>query len=153
MKLVGNGKEDPPENCTLIGMRSIDLMEKENLQQLGVTVFPMTDIDRIGIGAVIELALNTVYSRFDCLHVSFDLDALDPSVAPGVGTPVPGGLTYREAHLIMERIAETHMIASMDVAEVNPTQPGRPGIGLGFSFFASRTLLAFGHNISLRPAQ
>jgi arginase len=120
VQLFGFGPKIRPENCTVIGVRSIDPLEKENLQQLGVTVFTMTDIDRMGIGAVIELVLNTVCPRSDSLHVSFDLDALDPSFAPGVGTPVPGGLTYREAHLIMEAIAETHMMVSMDVAEVNP---------------------------------
>jgi arginase len=122
-ELVGFDSSGPkirPENCVLLGIRSIDALEKTNLQKLGVLVFTLTDIDRMGIGPVIEQALDTIVSRVDCLHVSFDLDSLDPSVAPGVGTPVPGGLTYREAHLVMETIAETHMIASMDVAEVNP---------------------------------
>ncbi|MFP4035668.1 MAG: arginase [Desulfovermiculus sp.] len=122
-ELVGLNSPGPkirPENCVLLGIRSIDPLEKKNLQKLGVLVFTLTDIDRMGIGPVIEQALDTIVSRVDCLHVSFDLDSLDPSVAPGVGTPVPGGLTYREAHLVMEAIAETHMIASMDVAEVNP---------------------------------
>ena len=120
VQFYGPGPKIAPENCALIGVRSIDNLEKNNIRELGTQVYTMTDIDRQGIGAVIGQALDRMTGRVDCLHVSFDLDALDPSVAPGVGTPVPGGLTYREAHLIMESVAETGLIASMDVAEVNP---------------------------------
>jgi arginase len=119
VQLYGSGPKVDPQNCALLGIRSIDPLEKHNLQQLGTAVFTMTDIDRLGIGTVIDQALDQV-GKADCLHVSFDLDVLDPSVAPGVGTPVSGGLTYREAHLVMESIAAARITASMDVAEVNP---------------------------------
>ncbi|MGM0760360.1 MAG: arginase [Thermodesulfobacteriota bacterium] len=120
VKLFGPSPKIRPENCALIGVRSIDHLERHNIQKIGTSIFTMTDIDRQGIGPVIGQALNRMAGRIDCLHVSFDLDSLDPSVAPGVGTPVPGGLTYREAHLIMESVAESGLISSMDVAEVNP---------------------------------
>ena len=120
VQFYGPGPKIAPENCALVGVRSIDPLEKQNIRELGTQVYTMTDIDRQGIGAVIGQALDRMIGRVDCLHVSFDLDSLDPAVAPGVGTPVPGGLTYREAHLIMESVAETGLIASMDVAEVNP---------------------------------
>ena len=109
-----------PEHCALIGVRSIDPQEKENIQALRFPVYTMTDIDRQGVDPIIRHILENMRHEVDWLHVSFDLDAVDPSVAPGVGTPVPGGLTYRETHLIMETIAEMAAITSMDVAEVNP---------------------------------
>ena len=80
----------------------------------------MADLDKQGVYRLITKAVATLHEKVDHLHVSFDLDVVDPSVASGVGTPVPGGLTYREAHLIMEVIADTGTMASMEVAEVNP---------------------------------
>jgi arginase len=120
VQLLGPSPKILPENCALLGVRSIDPLEKHNIRELGVQVYTMTDIDRQGIGAIIGQALKRMIGRVDCLHVSFDLDSLDPAVAPGVGTPEPGGLTYREAHLIMESLAGSGIITSMDVAEVNP---------------------------------
>ena len=120
VQLFGPSPKISPENCALIGVRSIDPLEKQNIKEIGTSIFTMTDIDRQGIGPVIGQALNRMAGQVDCLHVSFDLDSLDPFVVPGVGTPEPGGLTYREAHLIMEAVAETGLISSMDVAEVNP---------------------------------
>jgi arginase len=120
LQLFGPSPKIRPENCALIGVRSIDPLEKQNIKEIGTSIFTMTDIDRQGIGPVIGQALNRMTGQVDCLHVSFDLDSLDPAVAPGVGTPEPGGLTYREAHLIMESVAETGLMVSMDVAEVNP---------------------------------
>ena len=80
----------------------------------------MTDIDKLRIDRVVEEALEYLGDRVDHIHVSFDLDSVDPSIVPGVGTPVPGGLTYREAHLAMEIIAERGALSSLEVAEVNP---------------------------------
>jgi hypothetical protein len=84
----------------------------------------MTDIDEHGIGAVARQALNHL-SQFDTIHISLDMDSLDPEIAPGVGTPVPGGLTYREAHLLMEIFASSHKVQSMDIVEINPILDNR----------------------------
>ena len=95
-----------PENCALIGIRSIDEAEKSNIKKLKVPVYTMTDIDKLGIHRIIAKVLKQFREKVDHIHISFDVDCVDPSVAPGVGTPIPGGLTYREAHLLMETIAE-----------------------------------------------
>jgi arginase len=109
-----------PENCAIIGVRSIDGPEKINIKQLNPTVYTMADIDKLGIHRVISRVLKQFKDKVDHLHVSFDLDSVDPSVAPGVGTPVPGGLSYRETHLLMESIADCGCISSLEVTEVNP---------------------------------
>jgi arginase len=109
-----------PENCVLIGIRSIDLEEKENIMKLKIPVYTMTDIDKSGIYRIIVKVLKQFQERVDHIHVSFDLDSVDPSIAPGVGTPVPGGLNYREAHLLMESIAECGCMSSLEITEVNP---------------------------------
>jgi len=109
-----------PENCTLIGIRSVDKKEKENIRKLNPTVYTMSDIDKLGIHRVISKVLKQFRKQVDHIHVSFDVDSVDPSVAPGVGTPVKGGLDYREAHLLMETIAECGCMSSLEVAEVNP---------------------------------
>jgi arginase len=109
-----------PENCAIIGARSIDGPEKINIKKLNPTVYTMTDIDKLGIHRVISRVLKQFKDKVDHLHVSFDLDSVDPSVAPGVGTPVPGGLSYRETHLLMESIADCGCISSLEVTEVNP---------------------------------
>ncbi len=104
----------------LIGLRSIDPEERSLIKKLQIEAYSMTEIDKLGMSTVIAGALASLGRRVDHLHVSFDLDSLDPSVASGVGTPVPGGLTYREAHLLMEAIAETGTMSSFEIAEVNP---------------------------------
>jgi arginase len=109
-----------PENCALIGVRSIDSLEKENIKKLGVSVFTMSEIDKLGIHRIIAKVLKQFREKVDHIHVSFDLDVVDPTFAPGVGTPVPGGLSYREAHLLMESIAECGCMSSLEVTEVNP---------------------------------
>ncbi len=109
-----------PENCALIGIRSIDRLEKENIKKAGLKVYTMTEIDKMGVHRVITKVLKELKEKVDHIHVSFDLDAVDPSVSPGVGTPVPGGLSYREAHLIMEAIAECGCMSSLEITEVNP---------------------------------
>jgi len=109
-----------PENCALIGIRCVDKKEKENIRKLNPTVYTMSDIDKLGIHRVISKVLKQFRKQVDHIHVSFDVDSVDPSVAPGVGTPVKGGLDYREAHLLMETIAECGCMSSLEVAEVNP---------------------------------
>jgi arginase len=107
------------ERAALVGLRSVDAGEKDSLRAEGVRVFTMTDVDRLGVEAVLSESLEHLAgSRF--LHVSLDMDAIDPDVAPGVGTPVRGGLSYREAHLAMELVAESGLLDSMEVVEVNP---------------------------------
>jgi arginase len=109
-----------PERTILIGIRNLDPPEREHIHASGVRVFTMKDIDRLGIASVAEQALAIACAGGARIHVSFDLDACDPAVAPGVGTPVKGGLDYREAHTLMEMIADTGQLASLDIVEVNP---------------------------------
>ncbi len=109
-----------PENCAIIGIRSIDPQERETIKKLNMSVYTMTDIDKLGIHRIISKVLKQFREKVDHIHVSFDLDSVDPAVAPGVGTPVPGGLSYREAHLIMESIADCGCMSSLEITEVNP---------------------------------
>ncbi len=109
-----------PENCALIGIRSIDEAEKVNIKKLGIPIYTMNDIDKLGIHRIIAKVLKQFREKVDHIHISFDVDSVDPSVAPGVGTPVSGGLSYREAHLLMETIAECGCMSSLEVAELNP---------------------------------
>ncbi len=109
-----------PENCSLIGIRSIDEAEKRNIRNLKIPIYTMNDIDKLGIHRIIAKVLKQFREKVDHIHISFDVDSVDPSVAPGVGTPVPGGLSYREAHLLMETIAECGCMSSLEIAEVNP---------------------------------
>jgi len=109
-----------PEDCALIGIRSIDKAEKVNIKNLKVPIYTMTDIDKLGIHRIIAKVLKQFREKIDHIHISFDVDSVDPSVAPGVGTPVSGGLSYREAHLLMETIAECGCMSSLEVAEINP---------------------------------
>jgi len=106
-------------NGVLIGLRSVDAGEKENIKAAGVTPITMADIDRMGMSGAMEKAI-AVASKGDGIHLSLDMDAIDPDEAPGVGTPVRGGLSYREAHLAMEIVAESGLMDSLDVVEVNP---------------------------------
>src|SRR5713101_5917266 len=108
-----------PHHGVLIALRSVDPGEKENIRSAGVTPITMADIDRMGMSAAMEKAI-TVASKGDGIHLSLDMDALDPNEAPGVGTPVRGGLSYREAQLAMEMLAASGKLRSIEVAEVNP---------------------------------
>jgi len=120
VNFLGFSPKLPPDNCALIGIRSIDEAEKDNIKKLKVPVYTMNDIDKLGIHRIIAKVLKQFREKVDHIHISFDVDSVDPSVAPGVGTPVPGGLSYREAHLLMETIAECGCMSSLEIAEVNP---------------------------------
>ena len=109
-----------PEHTVLIGIRNLDEREKEMVRESRVHVFTMKDIDRSGIAAVVERALALAGTDTAGVHVSFDLDVCDPTIAPGVGTPVKGGLDYREAHMVMEVIADSGLLRALDLVEVNP---------------------------------
>lgn len=108
------------ENCVIIGARSIDMEERINIKKAGLQVYTMTDIDKLGVLRVINRVLEKFNKTVDHIHVSFDCDSLEPNLAPGVGTPVPGGLSYREAHLLMESIADCGCMSSLEISEVNP---------------------------------
>jgi len=110
-----------PEHTVLLGIRNLDAREKTQILESGVHVFTMKDIDREGVAAVAERALTIAGAGTGGLHVSFDLDACDPSIAPGVGTAVKGGLDYREAHLLMEIVSDSNALIALDLVEVNPT--------------------------------
>ncbi|MBP1624632.1 MAG: rocF 2 [Acidobacteria bacterium] len=106
--------------CAVIGLRNLDEREKDIVRQSGVHAFTMKDIDRRGLAAVMEEALAIICDGEAALHLSFDMDAVDPAVSPGVGTPVRGGLSYREAHLVMEMVADSQRLVALDMVEVNP---------------------------------
>lgn len=120
--LVNVGYKGPkikPENVVLIGLRDIDPEEKKRIRAMGLTVFTMRDIDEKGISQVAGAALKKL-KDLKKIHLTLDMDALEPEDAPGVGTPVPGGISYREAHLLMETLADSGKITSMDLVEINP---------------------------------
>src|SRR3954464_14247218 len=109
-----------PDNCVLVGVRDIDATEKENVRKAGIKVFTMRDIDERGMRTVIEEALRIAGQGTAGYHISLDMDWIDPEDAPGVGTPVRGGASYREAHLAMEIISDHGRMASFEIVEVNP---------------------------------
>ena len=119
-RIGGVAPKVAPEHTVLIGIRNLDAREKEIVRASGVNVFTMKDIDRSGIASVVEQALTLAGTGTAGVHVSFDLDVCDPSIAPGVGTPVKGGLDYREAHMVMEMLADSGLLRALDLVEVNP---------------------------------
>jgi arginase len=119
--LAGFAPKAHPATTVLIGVRNLDEREKSAVRESGVHVFTMKDIDRDGMASVAERAVALAGAGTAGLHVSFDMDVCDPSVAPGVGTPVKGGLDYREAHLLMEIVADSARLRALDLVEVNPT--------------------------------
>lgn len=120
VSIGGDGPKVSEENTVLVGIRNLDPEERESLLTTRVTVFTMSDIDQLGMKEVMRRALDIVSHGTDGVHVSFDMDIIDPAMAPGVGTPAPGGINYREAHLAMELVAEAGIMSSLEVAEVNP---------------------------------
>ncbi|MCK6541049.1 arginase [bacterium] len=122
-KLTGVGGEFVkvnPENTVLVGIRTLDDGEIDNIRRMGVTVFTMRDIDEQGMSRIIRQAIDIAARDTAGIHVSFDADSMDPSIAPGVGTPVPGGLTYRETHLAMESLCDSKKVISAEIVETNP---------------------------------
>ena len=118
--IYGFSPKVQPENCVLVGVRDIDGPEKENIRETGIEVYTMRDIDERGMRTVIEEALRVAGRGTAGYHVSLDMDWIDPEDAPGVGTPVRGGASYREAHLAMEIIADHGRMTSFEIVEVNP---------------------------------
>ena len=130
--------------AALVGVRSLDAGERDLIGELGVRVFTMTDLDRIGVERALREAL-AFLAGTSFLHVSFDLDAVDPMFAPGVGTPVRGGLSYREAHLALELVAESGRLDSLELVELNPildraNETGQLAVELAASALGARIL-------------
>jgi arginase len=121
LSAIGFSPSVLPQHTVLVGIRNLDEEEKAQIRASGVHVFTMKDIDRDGVAKVAERALALASEGTGGLHVSFDMDVCDPAIAPGVGTPVKGGLDYREAHMVMEMVADSHRLVALDLVEVNPT--------------------------------
>lgn len=122
-KLTNIFKEDSkirPENIVVVGARALDEGEKDFIREHNIKVYTMHEIDRLGMTKVMDETIHYLKNKTDGVHLSFDLDCVDPSDAPGVGTPVIGGLTYRESHLAMEMLAESQLITSAEFVEINP---------------------------------
>lgn len=118
----GRGPKVAARNVCLVGIRELDSAERVNLRESGVRVFTMKDIDRHGMARVTEQALEHALSQTAGVHVSFDIDAVDPAIAQGTGTPSRGGLSYRESHLLMELVADSGKLTSLDMVEINPLE-------------------------------
>ncbi|HVG55345.1 MAG TPA: arginase [Vicinamibacterales bacterium] len=141
---IGGVPSVRPEHTVLVGIRNLDEDEKGQIRASGVHVFTMKDIDRQGIATIAERAIEIASSGTGGIHVSFDLDVCDPAVAPGVGTPVRGGLDYRESHVIMELVADSNQLVALDLVEVNPTLDTRNATA---EFAAELALSALGKRI------
>jgi arginase len=141
---IGSSPSVLASHTVLIGIRNLDEREKEQIRAFGVHVFTMKDIDREGIAVVAERAIAIAAGGTGGIHVSFDLDVCDPSIAPGVGTPVKGGLDYREAHMVMEMVADSRRLVALDLVEVNPTLDVRNTTA---EFATELALSALGKNI------
>lgn len=144
-RIPGAGPFIDHTNLVYVGLRDLDEYEKEKIGELGILSFTLRDIDRMGIQHVVEQALSAAGNGTDGIHVSFDMDCLDPREAPGVGTPVPGGLSSREAHFALELLAVTNRVTSMELVEVNPfydinRQTARLGVDLIASILGKRIL-------------
>lgn len=139
----GERKKIREENTVIIGVRDLDDQEREMLRRSKITVFTINDIDQRGMKDVVNEGIRIASLGTDGIHVSFDVDVIDPAEAPGVGTPVVGGITYREAHLAMELIADSSLLMSMDMVEVNPildyqNKTAELAVGLICSAFGKR---------------
>ena len=143
--MFGFSPKVKPDNCVLVGVRDVDNVERENIRKSGVHVFTMRDIDERGMRAVMEEALRLAGRNTIGYHVSLDMDWIDPEDAPGVGTPVWGGATYREGHLAMEIIADHGRMLSFEIVEVNPVldernQTAELAVELALSAFGKKIL-------------
>lgn len=154
--LLGDGNEElvniggysnkvKPENIVLIGMRDLDDGEKEYIKEVGIKTYTIADVDKLGMHQVITETIDYLKDKTDGVHLSLDVDALDPVETPGTGTTVPGGATYRESHLAMEMLNDSNLIVSADLVEVNPlideyNKTAKQAIGLMGSFFGEKLL-------------
>lgn len=143
--IVSAGPKVQPHHVVIIGARELDPGEQRLIRDMGLHVFTMHEIDRLGMTTVMERAIQIVSAETDGVHLSFDLDGLDPKDAPGVGTPVPGGVTYRESHLAMEMLHEAGVLVSADFVEVNPildtaNQTAKVAVQLVGSVFGKKVL-------------
>ncbi|CAN7514322.1 arginase [Neorhizobium sp. LjRoot104] len=139
-----------PKNVFQIGIRSVDEIERKLIADHGVNVFDMRAIDEHGIAAIMRQVIEAVNAANGLLHVSLDVDFLDPDIAPGVGTTVPGGATFREAHLIMEMLHDTGLVASLDLVELNPFLDDR---GKSARIMVELTASLFGRRVLDRPTR
>jgi len=133
------------ERAAIIGLRSVDLKERANVAQVGIGAFTMRHIDERGMRSVMEAAIQRAMNGTSGIHVSIDLDAVDPDEAPGVGTPSPGGIGYREMHLALEMLADTDRVSSVELVEVNPVldranQTAKLGVELLCSLLGKKIL-------------
>jgi arginase len=119
-KIGGFSPKVEVENVAIIGIRDVDYLEAKLVKQMKMRVYTMTDIDKAGIPRIISKVLADFKSKVDHIHISFDMDGIDPDFAEGVGTPVPGGLSFRESHLLMEMVADCGCMNSLEILEVNP---------------------------------
>ncbi len=140
----------PAKNVYQLGIRSIDPAERDAVGKRGVNVFDMRTLDERGAAAIMRDVIRTVSEARGLLHVSLDVDFLDPDVAPGVGTTVPGGATFREAHLVMEMLCDSGLVASLDLVELNPFLDDR---GKSARIMVELTASLFGRRIFDRPTQ
>jgi arginase len=120
VEILGFSPKVNPRNVVLIGIRDVDRRESDEVRDSGVTCFTMREVDERGLRSVIEEGIRIAGDGTAGIHVSLDMDAVDPAEAPGVGTPVRGGMTYREAHLAMEILNDSGRVLSLEVVEVNP---------------------------------
>jgi arginase len=139
-----------PRNVFQVGIRSVDAPERELIKKHGVNVFDMRSIDEQGIAPIMRQILAAVEEANGLLHVSLDVDFLDPDIAPGVGTTVPGGATFREAHLVMEMLCDSGLVSSLDLVELNPFLDDR---GKSARVLVELTASLFGRRIFDRPTR
>jgi len=140
----------PADKVHLFGLRSIDRVERKALRGSGISCVDMGEIDEMGVSVLIRLMIDRIAGPNVHLHVSFDADALDPDVAPGVGTPVPGGISYREAHLIMELLHRSGLVGSADLVELNPYLDDR---GRSSTVMAELAASLFGRTVLDSPTE
>ena len=143
--IMGFSPKVSARNVVMMGIRSVDEQEANNIFETQLKIFTMSDIDRRSIYSIIDEVLEYLKANVDHLHLSFDMDALDPEFAPGVGTPVAGGLSYREAHILLETVASSGLLGSFELTEVNPildvkNKTAKVAVSLIASAFGKRIL-------------
>lgn len=139
-----------PRRVYQVGIRSVDARERQEIAEHGVNVFDMRQVDERGMASIVNEIVAAVRAENGLLHVSLDVDFLDPDIAPGVGTTVPGGATWREAHLIMEMLADSALVSSLDIVELNPFLDDR---GRSARVLVELTASLFGRTITERPTR